>query len=57
MSLLKGKSQGNRDACQEERIKGTFNRAKKKKQGRKKNKIAQLSLFNYPPGFIGMNEL
>lgn len=29
----------------------------RKEETRKKKKLAQLSLFNYPPGFTEMNEL
>lgn len=49
------KRQDNLDACQEQWIKVTFNRAKKE-EARKMEKLAQLSLFNYPPGFKEMNE-
>lgn len=56
IALLKGKRHGNLDACQKEQIKGTFNR-KKKRRNEEEKKLAQLSLFNYAPGFIEMNEL
>lgn len=47
--------QDNLDARQEQWIKVTFNRAKKE-ETRKTEKLAQLSLFNYQPGFKEMNE-
>jgi len=51
MSLLKGKRHVNLDVCQEERIKGTFNRAKKEETRKKKNistaELIQLSTQIY----------